>query len=755
MNLDSNFIEDLYNKTYERWTHALQNCQSLHYAADRYYKMYYSWEHRKAYGYNDNYDPAIGYRAIETARAYLRCNVLEPGLSAANEEDSEKAVVMNGIIKSDYATSDSQKAMDKLYLDMLITGTGALKLGWSFEEKAFWRWVEDEDELMRLAEEALQVMMAKAPEEELTKQFQLIMASGQKDLIKKFISTGVVPNLKPENGFTGYKVRDIAQADRPCFEIVPIQDLAWLGCGDNIRKCDCVFRRFYVTRPQIQTWQAQGGDWINLDKVLDTCSDEYGQTSSSSQLVDMANGRVIRPGMMIPLIEETRRDPKTGEIWETIINIQASAVVRHRRMPYFHNEFPYFSIRLFGSTSDFAGISMLAPIESSIGEYIKTYNEILENGQLSINKVFLTRFAGGNSKPQLHFFPGNLIASEGYDDIRPLDIPDIRPVSLELLDRIKGEIEEITGCPASMSAAHGDQSGQNAGAVEQFQFFQTARFAAAQHQIAVELSALTLQMVRLHQQYDFEGRTVYIEDGKRGDRWVYYKPSEYAGQFIANSDPRSMLPTNNAVKRAQLLSAYNMISQAKVAVIDEKTGQPIQQLILNPQQLVKEIINTFDLLENRNLFNKKGDITGMDANALPPVPQPTQEQAEQANAETSENAIPPETMEKLKAVSEQTGIPLDELISQGQAVLEEGKAEANAPIEIQGGAELPPELAAGMGGSGENIMTREGANGAQTATGTSGTPPIKGGPQQHGISPQQVGNPQTLGAASQSAYSLQ
>ena len=747
--------ENLYNTTYERWTHALQNCQSLHNSANRFYKMYYSWEHRKDYGYNDNYDPAIGYRNIETARAYLRCNVLEPGLSAASEEDNDKAAVMNGVIKADYATSDIQKAMDKWYLNMLITGTGALKLGWSFEEKSFWRWVKDDEELVSLANEALQVMQAKAPEEEITKQFALIVESGQLDLLKKFIATGVIPNIKPENAFTGFKVRDMAQADRPCFEVVPIQDLAWLGTGENIRRCDCVFRRFYVTRPQIQAWQAQGGDWINLDKVLDTCSEDYGQESSSSQLIDMANGRTIRPGMMIPLIEETRRDPKTGEIWETIINIQSSSVVRHRRMPYFHNEFPYFTIRLFGSTSDFAGISMLAPIESSIGEYIKTYNEILENGQLAINKVFLTRFAGGNAKPQLHFFPGNLIASEGYDDIRPLDIPDIRPASLELLDRIRSEIEEITGCPASMSAAHGDQSGNNAGAIEQFQFFQTARFAATQHQIAVELSALTLQMVRLHQQYDFEGRTIYIEDGKKGDRWVYYKPSEYAGQFIANSDPRSMLPTNNAVKRAQLLSAYNMISTAQVATIDPKTNQPVRRLIFNPVQLVKEIVGTFDLLDNRNLFNHDGDITGVDPAALPPVPQPTQEQAEQANAETSEEAIPPETMEKLKAYAEATGRPLEKVIEEAQAVLEQGKAEANAPMEIQGGAELPPELAAGMGGGEENIMTREGANGANTATGTSGTPPIKGGPQQHGISPQQVGNPETLAAASQSAYSLQ
>lgn len=750
-------LKNLFNDVYDRWTYARQNCLSLHEKADHFYNVFYSWEHKDDYGYSDNYDPAIGYRSIENSRAFMRCNVLEPGISSARQEDNEKAVVMNSIIKSDYATSDIQKAMDKWYLEMMITGTGVLKLGWSFEEKSFWRWVETDDELMQLAQEALQVMQLKMPEDQLTAQFGEIFASGDINLIKEFLKTGAVANIQPEDGYTGFKVRDIAQSDMPCFEIVPIQDVAWLGSGDSIRKCDCVFRRFFATRPQIEAWQASGNkDWFNLQQVLDTCTQFFGQATSSAQQVDIRNGRNVRTGMMIPLIEETRRDPKTGVIWETVINIESGAVIRHRPMPYFHNEYPYFSIRLFGSVSDFAGISLLAPIESSIGEYIKTYNEILENGQLSINKVFLTRFAGRNSAPQLHFFPGNLIATEGYDDIKPLDIPDIRPASIALLDRLKQEMEEITGCPSSMTAARPDQSGGNAGALEQLQFFQTARFSSAQHQIAVELSALTMQMVKLHQQYDFEGRNVFVEDHEKGNRWVFYKPADYAAQFIANSDPRSMLPTHNAVKRAQLLAAYNMLGKAKIAAIDEKTGQPISELIINPLEIVREILGTFDMLENQRLFNRHGEVSCIDPDTLPPVPQPTQEEVQQSQADTSEAAISPEAMANLQQVSEQTGIPVEELINQGRAILEQSKAEAGMPIEIQGGAEVPPELAMQMNGGGPPMQS--GQNNANTMTGTNGMPPIKGGPQQHAggqFSPQNVPNPQSTGAATQSAYSLQ
>lgn len=754
-------LKTLYNKVFDRWTYARQNCASLHNDADHFYNVYYSWEHKDDYGYSDNYDPAIGYRNIENSRAFMRCNVLEPGISSVRQEDGEKAAVMNSVIKADYATADIQKAMDKLWNDMLITGTGVLKLGWSFEEKSFWRWVETDEELMSLAQEALGVMLDKKPDDELTIKYKTIVESGDINLIKEFLSTGVIPNLQPENGYTGFKVRDIAQSDRPCFEIVPIQDVAWLGSGDSIRKVDCIFRRFYVTRDQLIAWQASGApDWFNLQRVIDTCSEGFGQATSSIQQVDISNGRNLRTGMMIPLIEETRRDPRTGIIWETVINENSSTVVRHRKMPYFHNEYPYFSIRIFGSASDFAGISMFAPLESSIGEYIKVYNEILENGQLAINKVFLTRFAGRNSAPQLHFYAGNLIASEGYDDIRPLDIPDLRPSSMALLDRIKQEMEEITGCPTAMTQAQPDASGGNAGAVEQFQFFQTARFAAVQHQIAVELSALTMQMVKLHQQYDFEGRNVYVEDSEKGDRWVYYKPSDYAGQFVANSDPRSMLPTHNAVKRAQLLSAYNMLGHAKIAAIDEKTGQPISELIINPYEIVREILGTFDMLGNSKLLNKHGEITCLDANALPPVPQPTQEEVAQGQQDNSSpNNIPPEAMANLQAVSEQMGIPVEALIERGQEILGQNKAQAQAPIEVQGGAEVSPELAYKMGGGDmSNIQVGSGQNNTETMTGTNGMPPIKGGPQQHAsgeINPQNVPNPQTMGAASQSAYSLQ
>ena len=745
----------LYNEVYQRWTYALQNCRSIHEMASKCYRLWQSWAHKNTYGYADNCDPAIGYRIIETMHAYMRCNVLDPGIYAVAEEDADKASVMNDLVKADYSTADFQKSMDNYYLNMLVGGTGVLKLGWSFAEKPFWRWVKDDEELVKLCQETLGLLIASKPDDEITIQFKTILDSGDINLLKDFLNTRAVNNILPESGNTGYKVRDIAQFDAPYAEIIPINDMAWLGCGQTIRECDSVFRRFYVTRQQILAWQAQGGDWQNLDAVLGTCSEFYGNTTSTSQEIDISNGRNVLPGQMIELIEESRRDPRTGQIWETIIHVESSSVVRHRPMPYFHNELPYFSIRVFGNLSDFAGVSVLVPTESLIGAYIKVCNEILENGQLSINKVFMTRIGRQNTPPQMHFFPGNLIAVENYDDVRPLDIPDLRPSSLALLDKIKTEIEEITGCPAALNAAHGDTSGGNAGNVEQLQFYQTARFAATQHQIAVELSAMTMQIVKLHQQYDYQGRTVYVNDGGKGSRWVQYDPTDYAGQFAANSDPRSMLPTNNAVKRAQLTAAYNLVTRAKVAAIDDKTGQPISELILNPEELTRELIASFDMLDNKKLFNRHGDVTCLDPNALPPLPTPPQEQQEQAKVETDENAIAPEDMEKLQAVADQMGIPIGKIIQQGKAILEGAKEGASAPMEVQGGAVVPQNVAQAI--NAQTIDGLGGGGGGDTLSGTNGMPPIMGGSQQAGsmVSEQNVANPSTASDAMQSALTIQ
>ena len=83
--------------------------------------------------------------------------------------------------------------------------------------------------------------------------------------------------------------------------------------------------------------------------------------------------------------------------------------------------------------------------------------------------------------------------------------------------------------------------------------------------------------------------------------------------------------------------------------------------------------------------------------------------------------------------------------------------EANMPTEIQGGAEISPELAYQMGGGDmSNISVQSGQNNTETMTGTNGMPPIKGGAQQHGSGEiSNVPNPQSMGAATQSAYSLQ
>lgn len=751
--------KELYESTEERWDDAVKNCKSLHEKAADGYSLYNSWEH-KDYGYADNYDPAIAFRKIEDARAYLRCNVLEPGITAAREEDSEKAHAMNNIVKADYSTSEAQKSMDDYYLDMFIGGTGILKLGWSFYEESYWRWVRSDEELVQLASEAASSPAVRKVDPATVANLESILQAHDIEYLKKYLATGVVRNIVPEHGNTGFKVRDISQADRPKFEIVPIYDMAWLGSGSSIRECDAVFRRFYVTRDQVEAWKYRGGDWQNLDKILNAIDKKSGDTNSTSQELDIANGRSILPGRMIEFIEETRRDPITGELYETIINTTHNVVVRHRKLPYFHNQVPYFTIRLFGNISDFAGIPLLVPAESSIFQYIKVFNEILENGELAINKVFVTRIGAMQPAPQLHVYSGNLIAVDSYDDVRPLEIPDLRPSSLQLLQTLKNEIEEITGCPAMLNAMHGDSSGGNAGALEQLQFYQTARFAAAQHQIAVELSALTLQMVKLHQQYDYKGRTVYVEDKHRGGEWVYYAPDEFAGDFNANSDPRSMLPTNNAVKRAQLLSVFNLFAKAKVATLDPKTKQPVQELVVNPVELTKEVLSTFDMMVNKNLFNRRGEITAIDPDALPIAPVASQKQQEAAKANTDKGAISEEDQAALQQVADATGTPVEDIVEQGQQTLERSKEAANAPIEIQGGAQITPDLAQQINSrdfSGGIPGGGDGSNTNDTVTGTTGMPPVKGGTQQTGsrFDPNNLPTPATEADANQSGLTLQ
>ena len=751
----------LFEDVLSRQADAFANCASFHDRAKEGYRTYYSWEQRAKYGYADNIDPAIGFRKCEALKAYLRCNVLEPGISAVSEEDSANASVMNDIVKADYSNPRVEKEFDDLYHHMIVGGTGILKLGWSFREKFYWRWVRDDNELLGLVLEAANVIISRNPNSETAKRLFAALSSGDVNEIKSLIRSNIIPNIKSEPGNTGFIVQDLSQSDRPKFDVIPAYDFAWIGNSSCVRDCDYVYRRFFVTPQQVQAWERQGG-WENLSDVLKTSHKHIGNTLSTSQQLDLECGRPSVSLGVIEFIEETSRD-ENGVIWETIINVGSGKVVRHRKSPYFHNEIPYFTSRLLGSVSDFAGIPILVASGSAIGAYIKLLNEILENGELSINKVFLTRIGGRQPAPQLKVYGGNLIGVEGYDDVRPLDIPDIRPTSLALLNQMKNEIDEITGCPSMLELAHGDMSGGNAGALEQLQFYQTARFSAIQHQLAVELSALTLQVVKLHQQYDYKGRTVYVNelDGK-GGKFVYYEPSQFAGNFEAYSDPRSMLPTNNAVKRSQLLAAFNVLSKVTVADVDEKTGQPVQVMVCNNREFVREIFSTFDMLSNSHLFNKHGDVTSIIPEALPAVPQPSASQQTAAASDISLDSLSPEDREKLSALSEKTGLSIEQILTLAQAFLSQSKDQANEPTEIQGGAFVSPDQAvkmkpSGYDGTASSVQNTPGANGAKTQTGTSGMPPIKGGTQQAGSSfhPNNLSNPKTVGDVVLSSRSIQ
>lgn len=642
-------LKELFASVDENSKKAFRNLSSFHDECRANLKALHSWENRKAYTFHNNVDVPLFYKVVESLVPYESSGTLEPGCTALRPEDVEAARSMNQQLKYFNNTREAKRARAEAVLWKIISGVGFLKDGWNFKQDRHRRWVTDDEELMYLASESNDPVLSalaksieqidpNTPPEQLEQHNMEVVQSVKKYLRQPGKDGGpICPSIMPSGD--GFIIYDIDQYDAPALEAIPTYDIAWLGTGHDIQKYDAVYHRYYLTKSQIgniiRDAQAnKSSGWVNLEFVYKYADPQ----NTESELVAQDYDHDIADPNSYEFIEETRRD-ENGEIVVTTICPKAECVVRHMKSPFFHNQFNFTPLVMNQGITDIRGTSIFRPIESLCMAIEKQLNSLLDNSDLVQNPAFRVSKGSQMTDRQISLYAGKQITARP-GDIEPIVIPDIRSTTVEIINYLISMIYSVTGCPEVLDSVIPMMGNGNGKAdLEELKFSTTARLRAALNADSIALAGLMerecsniMQFCRYPRKIPFNqnGRTEYID----------YQPNMTTGAFRFMTDASTMLAPDPSVLRAQLTSLINMAPGLTVAYLDEESGQLVQRQQLNIRNILRMWAEYSNVGDPEQFFVSPESIEAIPAQALPPVPQPPQE--EQPPQGEGEGGTPPD-----------------------------------------------------------------------------------------------------------------
>jgi len=580
-----------YDDVYERWDEATQKLTFWYKICKDMYKLYASYANRENLPYVNKLDIPLGFKIIETLIPYLVSGMPDPGCTPDTANDARAANRMNAKMKHYLSHPVHLTNMASWYRDALQYGTGIVKDGWRYRQTATKRWVYSENEIY-------------------TAYYGIFGVPADPGMILAMAQAGKIPGIEFVPSQNWYTIDDLAVDDRPHYESISPLDCAWLGNSDSVQDLESFYHVIYKTEHEIKELikmsKGRDTDYFNMQYVLDHASESITATMSLQNEIHLISAQ----NDSYQFVEEWRRED--GAIWITTICPSADCIVRRRKSPYFHGQYPFSIIRTFGRGRELIGTPILKWVDSLIAAVVKLGNEILENGSLSVNPPFLKRPGAKFKQLTLALAAGKIIPSRP-DDIKQLDIKDVRDSSLNMLTLFISFLETITGVDDIVKGPGGPTTPNTAGGVEMLQFQSTARTRLQQYIDTISMADLYTRIASNIDQYKREPVDIMVPAAGGQMQHVPIRPGDTQGNYKFIPDVRSMLATNNSVARAQLQSLLNICVGLQETYKDAN-GNLSAKRIVDVKYLTKKLMSMYDAIDNP----QKALINPNDTRAIPP-----------------------------------------------------------------------------------------------------------------------------------------
>lgn len=395
--------------------------------------------------------------------------------------------------------------------------------------------------------------------------------------------------------------------DDPEFEPIDIFDFFIDPDATSIDDAAYCIQRSYRSLSYLKN-QADNGIYENIDKLEGVSGS--GSLTSGERASDIGLG-ASSGGKKLEVLEYWTDD-------RVITVVERQVVIRDIKNPYYHRRKPFINIVDIPVPHEFYGIGEVEPIEYMQYAYNDFVNQIMDNMNLSINKMWIANSQSDIDPTQLISKPGHVIWAEDVTgDLREVALSDTTGPAFNMLGLIEQQTQNVLGVFDYIKGATPSRA-ETATTVTSLQEAANMRFKQKIRTIEVMgLRELGRFMIQLNQQFVDRERVIRIV-GEEGQMFFEVDPGEINGEFDLIPVGSSVDPVANKFSRQnQLMNLYNTVGMNPM---------------INQQEFLKIIFDAYDIKEQTRLINP---MPPMDPNAAQPGPVPE-------GMETLEGGMPPQ-----------------------------------------------------------------------------------------------------------------
>ena len=344
--------------------------------------------------------------------------------------------------------------------------------------------------------------------------------------------------------------------DDPVFEPCSIFDIYTDPKSPTLAESEWVIQRFEMNLSELKK---KTKIYENLEYVTaaDTLNEnDGGETSSTLDSVDLSSSSKSGSKKVV-LLEAWSNDRVV-----TIANPDNGGVLlRDMENPYEHGMKPFIEMHCFDSPEPnrfyTPGVgTVVIDLQHGLNT---TANQMIDNINLSINKMFKMRRGANINRAELVTRPGGVIQVDDLQDLQEFQVQSIDTSAKYLLDTYLYWAQNTTG--ATDLARGLDVRGTATEASIQDKNTNT-RFSLLQTAVSEFIAQAGKMILKLDQQYIQNTRTIRIFDDEwRKDVYIYFGEGELDGDFDLEVQADSTVLMDKAVMNKQLLDSFGIFGR--------------------------------------------------------------------------------------------------------------------------------------------------------------------------------------------------
>lgn len=340
--------------------------------------------------------------------------------------------------------------------------------------------------------------------------------------------------------------------------------------------------------------------------------DKIPQDNKQNEARNYRMGQVGLPTTNNTTQSETNGLYEVIHYWEDnrhVAIINRSYIALDVENPFWHKKKPYVKDTYNDAPHEFYGIGVVEIIEDLQDELNAERNSRIDYRSFNLRRMFKKRRGANINPKELKWRQGGVVHVDDMQDLEVLEVSNNIGDSFSQEQIIKQDIRDtsgahdvVMGTTTSKETATSTMTKDNNASIR----FKDV-ISSVEKRLLVGIAKL---MIALNQQFVDDAKVLRIA-GEDGDEWHSITPEQIQGEFDLIPMGSSVEPlANKEVFKQRMVNLYNVVAN----------DQLMQQFPDKRRNLLKKVIESFDIKDIDNLLPTDEELQAIQTNGSSPIP---------------------------------------------------------------------------------------------------------------------------------------